>query len=155
MTEDPYRKFMNYALRALTRRAHTSHELREKFKKRPDYSPELEERVIARLFELKLLDDDDYIRRALNAAAAYQPQGRLKLLKKLSQKGLLIPRIQEIWGETKIDEETMAYDALKKAHRRFERLPEARRKQRQINFLVSRGFSPHIIYKLVKSVEFM
>ncbi len=59
---DPnYQPLMEYALRALSRRAHTTHELKDKLKKRPQHTAQLETAVINRLLELKLFDDEDFL----------------------------------------------------------------------------------------------
>ncbi len=68
MEDENYRKLMDYAMRALSRRAHTVHEMGTKLKKRPQYTPALEQKVVMRLTELNLLNDDDFTRNLIENA---------------------------------------------------------------------------------------
>lgn len=153
--EDPsYRELMNYAMRALSHRAHTTHELAEKLKKRPHHSPERESLVLARLLELGLLNDDAFIQRTIEEATQFRLQGPLKVASRLYKRGISMKQTQEIWRSSGISERELAEEALKRAHKRFDqaegkpRLSEKKLYQRKAQFLASRGFSPDIIYSL-------
>ena len=150
--EDPeYRKLMDYAMRALSRRAHTTFELGEKLKKRATYSPQLGALVLARLTELKLLDDEAYVRRTIDQATRMKPQGRIKLASRLHQKGIDVKNTTAIWNTMDVPERDMALAALKSAEKRFARVPPEKLYQRRAQFLASRGFSPEIVFELAKS----
>src|SRR3989338_2538018 len=98
--EDPiYRKLMDYAMRALSRRAHTSFELREKLKKRPNHTPQLEDQVLTRLQELGLINDENYVRSAIEEASKYKLQGRYKLASRLQRKGISFEETSTLWNE--------------------------------------------------------
>ncbi len=152
--EDPvYRKLMEYALRALARRAHTSFELREKLKRREASTPQLEDQVLARLIELKLLDDAAFTRNTIEASTRIKPQGRFKLANRLRQKGISMKETEAIWNEMEIDEKTLALEALARASKRFAKVPAEKLYQKKAQFLASRGFSPEIIFELAKTEE--
>ena len=152
--EDPfYRELMNYAMRTLARRAHTVHELRGKLQKRPQHSSELEDQVITRLIELKLLDDEAYVRRRLEAAAHYKNEGYLKVASKLTRKGIPLSKSRETWQSLDLPEKEIAQAALAKAVKRFKDLPPEKRYQKKVQFLASRGFNPSIIFELAKEHE--
>ena len=149
--EDPaYRKLMDYAMRALSRRAHTTHELREKLKKRTTYTPELEVQVLDRLTELKLLDDEAYIRTAIDQATRFRFQGRLKVASRLYRKGIPMKQTEEIWKSMELPERELALQALKQAEKRFARVAPEKLFQRRAQFLAARGFSPELIFELAK-----
>lgn len=144
---------MNYSMRALSRRAHTSFELREKLKKRPNHTPQLEDQVLTRLQELNLINDETYVRNAIEEATKYKLQGRYKLASRLQRKGIDFKDTETLWKESEISEKELATEALKRAAKRFAKVPPAKLYQRRASFLASRGFSPEIIFELAKSEE--
>lgn len=156
--EDPIqRSLMDYALRALARRAHTSHELLVKLRRRANFTEVLGERVIQRLEELKLLNDTDLIKNQLADAIHYRNQGHLKVANKLYKKGISLSQTKAAWEELKkeeaLSERELAIAALKKAKKRFENLPPQKQYQRRAQFLASRGFSPELTFELAKPDE--
>lgn len=153
MTTDSYSALMSYALRALARRAHTRHELKQKFLKRPNYIPEAAEQVLRRLEELKLIDDRAYLERAIEDVRTHRFQGQVKFSSRLHKKGISIQDSQAAWKAAEMDERVLAEQALKRAHKRFENLSQQKQEARKIQFLASRGFSPHIIYELANTTE--
>jgi SOS response regulatory protein OraA/RecX len=114
---------MNYAMRALSRRAHTSFELREKLKKRSNHTPQLEDQVILRLQDLNLINDEAYVRHAIEEATKYKLQGRYKLASRLQQKGIDFKETEVLWKEAEISERELATEALKRAAKRFAKVP--------------------------------
>jgi len=147
--EDPnYRVLMDYAMRALGQRAHTIFEMREKLKKRPHHTAELEEIIISRLKELKLLDDEAFIRRRIENAINFSYEGQFKIDQKLYTKGIPLEDTQLLWDSMKIDEFEVAKNALKKISKRISRAPKAQRFNKRAQFLASRGFSPSVVFEL-------
>lgn len=138
-------------MRALSRRAHTSFELREKLKKRPNHTPQLEELVLARLTELKLIDDETYVRRTIDQATRFKPQGCIKVASRLQRKGIDLKDTTVIWNDMEISERELALQALKSAEKRFIRVAPEKLYQRRAQFLASRGFSPEIVFELAKT----
>lgn len=148
--EDPvYRKLMDYSMRALSRRAHTAFELRQKLKKRPGVTSALEDQVLRRLEELKLIDDEAYLRTAIELAIRIKPQGRFSLANRLRQKGIPMEQTETTWRKMELDEKALAQEALNRAHKRFNRVPPEKLYQRQVQFLASRGFSPEVVRQLL------
>jgi len=149
MTEEPlYRELMNYALRALSRRAHTVHEMREKLVKRPQYSKDREDKVIDRLIDLNLLNDKDFIQRSIESAIHHRFQGRYKVAQKLQRKGIAMEDLNKEWDAMKIPEKEVAKNALKKIEKRLAALPKNKQYAKRTQFLASRGFSPAVIFEL-------
>lgn len=152
--EDPqYRALMDYALRALARRSHSTHELKQKLQKRPAYGEPLGQRVLDRLLELGLLNDEDLIRRRVEEGAQLRLEGPLKVASRLFKKGIPLKKTKEAWEALKVPEKELAQAALKRAEKRFHRLPKEKRYRRQVQFLASRGFSSGIIYEVVKEIR--
>ncbi|QQR54621.1 regulatory protein RecX [Candidatus Peregrinibacteria bacterium] len=156
--EDPnLRSLMDYALRALARRAHTSHELLVKLRRRANFTEALGTRVIQRLEELKLLNDTELIKSQLLNAVHYRHQGHLKVASKLYKKGIPLSQTKAAWVELKkseqLSERELALAALEKAKKRFQNLPPQKQYQRRAQFLASRGFSPELTFELAKPDE--
>lgn len=152
--EDPiYRDLINYSMRALSRRAHTSFELREKLKKRPNHTPQLEDQVLTRLQELNLINDETYVRNAIEEATRFKLQGRYKLASRLQRKGIDFKDTETLWKESEISEKELATEALKRAAKRFAKVPPEKLYQRRAQFLASRGFSPELIHSILSSSQ--
>lgn len=149
--EDPiYRKLMEYSMRALSRRAHTSFELRQKLQKRPNCTPELEDQVLARLQDLNLINDEQYLKNAIEQSTRYKLEGPYKFASRLKRKGISMKESNELWNQTEISERALAAQALEKAAKRFAKFPQEKRFQKRAQFLASRGFSAELIFELAK-----
>ncbi len=142
---------MNYGMHALSQRAHTTHELEEKLKKRPHFTLESGKAVLSRLQELGLLNDDAFIRRTVEEAAQFRFQGPLKVASRLYKRGIPMKQTQEIWRASGISERELAEEALKRVAKRFTKLPKNKLYQRRAQFLASRGFSPDTIYSVLEN----
>lgn len=142
---------MEYALRALARRAHTGSELREKILKKPIATPELAEKVLARLEELGLINDQNFIRNTIEASTRTKPQGPFKLAARLQQKGIPVKATQEAWNAMELSERDLASQALTQAQKRFTKVPLEKLYQKRAQFLASRGFSAEIVFELAKT----
>lgn len=137
-------------MRALSRRAHTIQEMRTKLKNRPQYTPALEQKIIMRLTELNLLNDDEFARNLIENAVNYRLQGRLKIMYRLHQKGIPNNKANEIWGSMDIVERDVAQKALKKVQKRFAKVLPQQLVSKRAQFLAARGFSPNIIFQVAK-----
>jgi len=153
MKDAAYQKLMDYSLRAISRRAHSTHEIREKLKKRPHHTQAHEDRIISRLIELNMLNDTDYIRRTIEYCTQLRGYGYFKIAQRLQQKGLPTDEVKHIWDDMKIPEEKIAKEALKKIQKRLTRVDKQQRIQKRIQFLKSRGFASNIVFKLAKKDE--
>ncbi|MFT7184426.1 MAG: SOS response regulatory protein OraA/RecX [Oceanicoccus sp.] len=149
--EASYQLLMEYALRSLSRRSHTVHEMREKLKKRPHYTTEFEQAVIIRLLELNLLNDELYVHRAVETAAHFRYQGLYKVAERLKRKGIPFEQTEKQWKDLDISEKEIAASALKKIEKRLTRLPKEKHYQKKAQFLAGRGFSPAVIFDLISN----
>ena len=158
METPQYRALMDYAMRALARRAHTVHELHTKLKRRPTYTEELAQKVLQRLEELKLLNDEEYVKRTLEDAIQYRHQGHLKVASRLARKGISLDQTKTAWKEmtTSLDlsEKELAKQALAKAHKRFQNVSKEKLYAKRAQFLASRGFSPEVTFELAKPEQY-
>lgn len=153
MEDNSRQKLLNYAMRALSRRAHTEEEMRIKLRKRKEHRKELEDAVISRLKELNFINDDSLVRSLLESAAEYRLQGHIKVAARLHKKGIPFSKTETLWQEMNINEREIAKKAIQKAQKRFKNLPRDKKFQTKARFLASRGFSPEIIFELASKEE--
>ncbi|MEK7146518.1 MAG: regulatory protein RecX [Patescibacteria group bacterium] len=144
---------MNSALRSLSRRAHSRHELNEKLKRKLYATPELVEAVLERLLELGLLNDEQYTENFLRSKLRMKPQGFRKMVQTLKNKGLSHEEARTAWNKLELSEESLAEEALQKLQKKWLNLPQEKRKEKIMRALFARGFSSDLIYKLARNRE--
>ncbi len=136
----------------LSRRAHSTQELRNKLYKREFSKCEIET-VIVECERLGFLNDElfanDY-----TAELGAQGKGRFKIMMKLRDKGISKDNIEKALEKIGNCEQENAENALKGKLRSL--IHEAdinKRRQKAYRFLAYRGFSSDIIAKLMESTE--
>ena len=138
----------NAALRILTRRDHSRHELVLKLKQRGFSSEDIDHAV-------SVCEEYDYID-DLRTAKVYIRQlkrkgyGKKRIQLELKKKGLKGDRVQSILDESvsEADESEAAERVVKKNLKRFEREKDLQKRRDKIyRFLQARGFSRDVITK--------
>ena len=150
---DPYRKALNTALRILTRRDHSKHELSQKLKAR-GYAEEVIDEVISKCERFDYINDERtaqiFIRRLQRKG-----YGRKRIQFELNLKGLRGKHIQGVLSESisEADECQGAEKVFQKHARRFDREKDAlKRKDKIYRFLYGRGFSKAVISALISKI---
>lgn len=149
-----YDKLLNYTLRLLAKKRYTDFEIRRKCKsylvKRggdevgAGDGREVADRVIARLIELKYLDDVAYAKDYINERIKFKPRGIFLIKRELKLKGIVT--------EVAIDEVKMATELLSKKRDRWQqRVARGMRAQKAkaASYLASKGFRPDTVYKAI------
>lgn len=136
---------MQRALRHLSYRTRTRAEVERRLE-RDGVSPEVVERVLGRLEETGLLDDDRYCAAFVRDRLAHRPVGLRVLLEQLYRRGIpperARPIVQAVLQEEGVREEDLLSTAAKKRARALRRLPPAAARRRLFDHLVRRGFPP-------------
>ena len=152
-SNDPYRKALNTALRILTRRDHSKHELKQKLKGR-GYAADVIDEVITECERLEYIDDQRtaqvFIRQLHRKG-----YGRKRIRYELDLKGLRGKDIQTVLSKNiaDADEYQCAQKIFQKHARRFDREKEVlKRKDKIYRFLYGRGFSKTMISELVRKI---
>ena len=128
------------AFTMLVRRIHSEKEVREKLRKKK-FPHETIEQVIARLYEMNLLNDAHFAGALVRDKLKRTPIGKSALKSKLLQKGIAKETIDDVLGETDLNSEELCMKAAKKKLKTLGKEPDARkRKQKLSQFLVRRGF---------------
>jgi len=132
---------INQAVRLLSARAHSRSELESKLKSR-GHAPEAISRAMERLEQLKLIDDRAFAGNCMESLAKRRPEGRIKTLARLKQKGLSEEIVEEMMVD--YDPIKLCAAAAEKKMRTLSGTPDAKRKK-LLTFLRNRGFDWHAI----------
>jgi regulatory protein len=152
-SSNPYRKALNTALRILTRRDHSKHELSQKLKAR-GHAGEIIDKVISECERFDYINDERtaevFIRRLHRKG-----YGRKRIRFELNLKGFRGNHIQTILSKniSDADECQCAETIFKKYAGRFDREKNAlKRKDKIYRFLYARGFSITMISDLIRKI---
>ena len=152
-SNNPYRKALNTALRILTRRDHSKHELSQKLKAR-GHAGEVIDKVISECERFDYINDERtagvFIRRLHRKG-----YGRKRIRFELNLKGFRGNYIQAVLSKSisDADECQCAETIFQKHARRFDREKDVlKRKDKIYRFLYGRGFSKAMISELIRKM---
>jgi regulatory protein len=153
-SNDSYRKALNTALRILTRKDHSKHELSQKLKTR-GYAGEIIDKVISECERFDYIDDERttqvFIRQLQRKG-----YGRKRIQFELNSKGLRGEDLQAVLSKSisDADEYQSAEKIFRKQARRFDREKDSiKRKDKIYRFLYGRGFSKAVISELINKIS--
>lgn len=112
---------------------------------------EIIDQVVARLIELKYLDDEQFAKDYINEKIRLRPRGKFLLIRELKSKGIPEQILDKAISETEIDELEMAIALLSKRLRLWQTLPPIKQKSKAYQFLASKGIDQDAIYRALKS----
>jgi len=113
-----------------------------------DQSLQLLEKVIKKLKQQKLLDDQHFVDWWLNQRLTHKPKGNLALKAELFQKGIDRQLINQHLLSSE-QEKALAFKTGRQKLSRFSSLSAPQQKTKLIQFLRSRGFSSQTIFSVV------
>jgi regulatory protein len=152
-TNETYRKAFNTALRILTRRDHSKHELSQKLNAR-GYAAEIIDDVMSQCERLDYINDERtaqvFIRQLHRKGF-----GLKRIAFELNLKGLRGKHFQEMVSQSiSLSDERRGADKIYQKHiRRFEREKDVfKRKDKIYRFLYGRGFSKAVISELISKI---
>ena len=151
----PTPKPLDFALRRLSRRAHSEGELEAKMA-RAGYNDGEIEHTLSFLRERRYLDDPTFARDFAHNRNEHRLWGPARIQARLKQLRLSDKDIDSALSEVFPEGED---EAAKRALDRFLRIskrpvPEDRRMARAYRHLLTRGFSPSVAHQLVSSIDF-
>lgn len=112
------------------------------------------DKVIDRMLQLGLVNDEEYARAFVNSGATVKLLGKRSLFHKLWEKGIDREIAEKAMREVSSDENQVAI-AIAAAKRKLERLSDERdekKKEKLSAFLVSRGFEWEVVRKVVNKL---
>ncbi len=144
-----YARCLNAAYRYLSYRPRSESELRDRLQRR-GFPMEHIDRVVEKLKELKLLNDEAFARFWAENRASFRPRSRQMTRRELQKKGVDKDVISQAINE--IDETESAYNAAIARARRLQNLEYQEFRQRLSEFLRRRGFTYDTISQTVRRV---
>jgi len=145
---------MREAMNGLSRRAMSQSEVDQKLK-RKGRGQAVRARVLERLAELDLLDDEAFGRGLIRDMQARQPAGPRLIRQKLSRKGLDRQLIDRLIDET-VEHDAQKQQAIEAARHRVPRLlglEPGKQQRRLYQYLARRGFEPEVIDRAMTAVK--
>lgn len=137
------------ALNYLTYRPRSSAELR-RYLAGKGYDEAVAERVLTRLEELGLVDDDAFARYWVEQRQTFKPRSQLALRQELFQKGIDRVVVDEVVAE--LDDEEAARKAAASRATRLAGLPEEEFLRRLGGYLQRRGFSYAVVNRVCREL---
>ncbi len=102
-----------------------------------------------RLKRLDMLDDRKFAQWWVDQRLSFRPRGKRALFAELRQKGIDRDLIKEVLDETKVDEEKIALNLLKKRNYRWKNLNKLEARKKMGEFLARKGFNWEIIKQTI------
>lgn len=167
--KDLYQSFLEYAFRLLARKSYSEAEMLVRLKRRvkkiqfraslrgeaPAEETEIFAktiaRVMARLGELKYLDDNKILENCFEYRLKIRPQGKYAFLQEMKKRGISVERARAEWEKRGIKEEELALDLLSSKRKQLgmSGLSTIARKKKIAAMLASRGFAPGVIWGIL------
>ncbi|MEO0068173.1 MAG: RecX family transcriptional regulator [candidate division WOR-3 bacterium] len=141
--EEQYRLCRNYAFLLLSYKARTEKELKERLEKK-GYSPVVIARVLERLKELGLADDEKLTKDYVEERIRIGHKGKWRVKQELLKRGVAKEKVEQALRNAP-DETEAAQMVLEHFLPRYQRLDEETKLRRIYGLLARRGFSPETI----------
>ncbi|MEO0050130.1 MAG: RecX family transcriptional regulator [candidate division WOR-3 bacterium] len=141
--EEQYRLCRNYAFLLLSYKARTEKELKERLEKK-GYSPVVIARVLERLKELGLADDEKLTKDYVEERIRIGHKGKWRVKQELLKRGVAKEKVEQALRDAP-DETEAAMMVLEHFLPRYQRLDEETKLRRIYGLLARRGFSPETI----------
>ncbi len=148
--QDGEEKAFQRALSMAGYRPRSEQEVRKKLEVH-GYSVELIERVLTRLRQAEVLNDERFAREWVENRSVFRPRSRRMMAAELQYKGIPEEVIRKIVGEGEEDEK-LAYDAARKRVHRLENLRWEEFRKKMSDYLGRRGFTYGTISIVVRQV---
>lgn len=146
--EAEFQKTLDKLLMFATLRPRSEREVFDWFRRKKVHDS-LTVKLLNRLKHFDLLDDVKFAKWWVEQRQTFRPKAKRILNNELRIKGIKQEIIDNVLGETKIDEEKLARDLIAKKMYKWEKLEPRLRKQKISQYLVGKGFGWEIIEKIV------
>ena len=155
-TSEEYNKLYQRALRFLSMRQHTEHEMRRyltRVASKEKINDDAVEKIISQLKMDRYIDDSQFVHDYIDLRSAHKQKGKRGLTFELQKKGVKPAEIDAYFSINTLDERKLAGTALKKVWDRYHNLNRLKRYQKSSQFLLRRGFAYEVIRKTIEEFE--
>lgn len=135
-----FQKTLDKLLRFATLRPRSEKEVRDWFRRKKVHDS-LHPELFNRLKRLELVDDEKFASWWIEQRQSFKPKSKRVLRLELGIKGIKKEIVDEILGETKIDEVKIAKDILAKKAYKWQPLEPRLARQKMSQYLAGKGFS--------------
>ena len=143
-----YNKIWETAIRKLSIRPMSIFEITKKLEEKFPNEEELIKKVIEEMQRVFLLDDKKFTEKYIDHLTQ-KNIGRMKIMVETRKKGLNSDLVEDALINIKWSEEESCQRAFEIKNKLIREEDARKRKQKLINFLLSRGFNNSIIYKVI------
>lgn len=147
-----FQKSLDKVLRFASVRPRSEKEIRDYFK-RKKYHISIYDSLLEKLKHFELLDDQKFAQWWVEQRGNFKPKPKRVLKIELTKKGIVKEIIDNVLGETKVDEEKMAADLISRKAYKWKNLEPRVARQKMSQYLAGKGFSWEVINKIVKVTE--
>ncbi|WP_314586232.1 RecX family transcriptional regulator [Paenibacillus terrigena] len=151
MVADELQQAYVQSIRYLGRKPRTSHEIQQQLTQK-GFEAELIERIILRLMDERLIDDNLYAKQWMDQRVRNHKKGRLMIKHELRQKGIDKSDIAQAMEELNTEDEQES--AYRVGLRKWQNTKGERyeRKRKVVAFLMRRGFPSHVVRNAVQRI---
>lgn len=147
-----YQKTLDYLLKFATLRPRSEKEIND-WLKRKKVHLSLHPKLLQKLKDLDLLDDEKFAKWWVDQRQAFSPKAKRILNYELRIKGINKEIIDQVLESENVDEVAIAGNQLKKVMYRFEKYDKRLARQKMAQFLARKGFSWDIIKRVTKESD--
>ena len=144
-----FQKTWDKLLRFAMVRPRSEKEVNDYFKRKKIHET-MHEELLEKLRHFELLDDRKFARWWVDQRQTFKPKSARVLKVELAQKGIMKETIEDVLGETKIDEEKMARELINKKGYKWKNLEPRLRRQKMSQYLAGKGFGWDVIEKVTR-----
>ncbi|KKR70194.1 MAG: Regulatory protein RecX [Candidatus Woesebacteria bacterium GW2011_GWA2_40_7b] len=145
-----FQKTLDKLLRFAMVRPRSEKEVRDYFRRKKVHES-MHGKLLEKLKHLELIDDEKFAKWWVEQRQNFKPKAVRVLRLELRQKGINKETVDEVLGETVIDEEKMARELLEKKAYKWKNLPVREARQKISQYLAGKGFGWEVIEKVVKN----
>ena len=147
--EDSYETAKQTAMNFISYRPRSISEVRRNLRDK-SYDDETIDKVINRLVELDMLNDEAFVRYWVDQRTTFKPRSQIALRAELLKKGVASEAIDTV--VTEVDETSAALQAAQKQMSRWRSLDEAAFRKKAFGFLQRRGFRYEIAQETIQTI---
>lgn len=147
-----FQKSLDKLLRFATTRPRSEKEIND-YLRRKKVHKSIWSELLQKLKHFELLDDKKFAKWWMDQRLAFRPKSQRTMNYELRIKGIKQEIIEEVLGETKIDEEKIARKLLEKKSYKWKSLEPKIAKQKMSQYLAGKGFGWSVIKRIVGNGE--
>lgn len=144
-----YQKTLDKLLRFAMVRPRSEKEVTDYFRRKKVHES-LYEKLLEKLTHLELIDDLKFAKWWVDQRQNFKPKTKRILKIELTKKGIVKEIIDNVLGETVVDEEKMAKDLIERKAYKWKGLEPREAKQKKSQYLAGKGFSWDLIEKVTQ-----